>query len=104
MSIRINQSACIGCGKCTRVCPGNLIKKDVSDKATIKHIEDCWGCTSCLKECSVGAIDFFLGADISGRGTTMHTEIAGDICSWVIKDPDGTLQRVEINKKDANQY
>ena len=57
MSIRITQNNCVGCGRCIEACPGNLIKKDVQGKAVIKHISDCWGCTSCLKECKTGAIN-----------------------------------------------
>lgn len=51
MSIQINKLKCVGCGKCVEACPGNLIKKDTDRKAFIKHVKDCWGCTSCLKEC-----------------------------------------------------
>lgn len=49
MSIQINKLKCVGCGKCIEACPGNLIKKDIDGKAFIKHVKDCWGCTSCLK-------------------------------------------------------
>ena len=52
MSIQINKLKCVGCGKCVEACPGNLIKKDTDGKAFIKHVKDCWGCTSCLKAVS----------------------------------------------------
>ncbi|HAI77471.1 MAG TPA: adenylylsulfate reductase, partial [Ruminococcus sp.] len=55
MSIAINQNACIGCGKCHDVCPGTLIHLNADRKAFIKYPKDCWGCTSCLKECPVHA-------------------------------------------------
>ena len=58
MSIRITQNNCVGCGRCIEACPGNLIKKDAQGKAVIKHISDCWGCTSCLKECKTGESAF----------------------------------------------
>mgnify|MGYP000869636356 CR=1 FL=1 len=76
MSIRITQNNCVGCGRCIEACPGNLIKKDAQGKAVIKHISDCWGCTSCLKECKTGAISFYLGADMGGAGSTLT---AGDV-------------------------
>ena len=50
MSIMIDKSKCIGCGKCCMVCPGSLIKKDGDNKAFIKYPKDCWGCTSCIKD------------------------------------------------------
>ena len=71
MSIQINKLKCVGCGKCVEACPGNLIKKDIDGKAFIKHVKDCWGCTSCLKECRFEAINFFLGADVGGKGSTL---------------------------------
>ena len=67
MSIQINKLKCVGCGKCVEACPGNLIKKDTDGKAFIKHVKDCWGCTSCLKECRFEAINFFLGVYASLR-------------------------------------
>ena len=77
MSIRITQNNCVGCGRCIEACPGNLIKKDAQGKAVIKHISDCWGCTSCLKECKTGAISFYLGADMGGAGSPKGTFVSG---------------------------
>ena len=77
MSIRITQNNCVGCGRCIEACPGNLIKKDAQGKAVIKHISDCWGCTSCLKECKTGAISFYLGADMGGAGSQKVTFVSG---------------------------
>ena len=67
MSIRIQKSKCVGCGRCIEACPGNLIKKDKEGKAFIRQVRDCWGCTSCIKECSRDAIRFFLGADVEAE-------------------------------------
>ena len=75
MSIRINKNKCVGCKRCLDVCPGSLIKTDATGKAYIKYPKDCWGCTSCLKECKTGAIAFFLGADIGGMGSEMKAKI-----------------------------
>ena len=84
--------------------PGNLIKKDAQGKAVIKHISDCWGCTSCLKECKTGAISFYLGADMGGAGSTLSVKSKGDIREWCVTSPDGSVQVIEVNKKDANKY
>ena len=104
MSIRITQNNCVGCGRCIEACPGNLIKKDAQGKAVIKHISDCWGCTSCLKECKTGAIAFFLGADIGGMGSEMTVNESKDTILWKIKKYTGEEQTIEINKKDSNKY
>ena len=64
MSIRIDQKKCVGCRKCSEVCPGTLIVME-DKKAVMKYPKNCWGCVSCVKECKAGAIDFFLGASRS---------------------------------------
>jgi adenylylsulfate reductase subunit B len=104
MSIAIDKSKCIGCQKCRNVCPGTLIKMDDNGKAYIKYPKDCWGCTSCIKECPVYAIDFYLGADVGGMGSKVHTEKQGDILHWIIKHPNGDKTQININQKESNKY
>jgi NAD-dependent dihydropyrimidine dehydrogenase PreA subunit len=104
MSITINQDKCTGCRKCLAVCPGSLIKVSDTKKAFMKYPKDCWGCTSCLKECSFGAISFYLGADIGGRGSKLTTAIEEDIVHWQIEDTNGELLVIDVNRKDSNQY
>lgn len=104
MSIRIDQSACVGCGRCAEVCPGNLIRLNAAARAEIRIPEDCWGCTSCLKECPTGAVRFFLGADIGGRGSTLRVKCRNGISHWEIVRPDGTIWRIDVNQKEANRY
>ena len=104
MSIRIRPDKCVGCKRCIEACPGNLIKLNEQGKAWIKHEKDGWGCTSCLKECKVDAIAFFLGADIGGRGSTLSVTQKGDMNIWKVENPAGEIQTIEVNKKDANKY
>lgn len=104
MSIRITQSKCVGCGMCIDACPGNLIKRNSDGKAYMLHERDCWGCTSCIKECKTGAIRFFLGADIGGRGSTLSVSEKNNISTWKIEDPNGNVKIIEVNKNDANKY
>lgn len=104
MSIHIHKERCVGCGKCTKVCPGNLLKQDEHNKAFIICPEDCWGCTACIKECNVKAISYFLGADIGGNGSVMHTEEEGDLLHWIIEDSNNNQEIITINKKQANAY
>ena len=109
MSIAIDQDKCIGCGRCHDVCPGTLIKLNENKKAYIKYPMDCWGCTSCLKECPVHAIRFFLGEDIGGRGGRFHVEKFRDDDSveklrWILERSDGTTAEVIVNPKESNKY
>lgn len=104
MSIVIHKEKCTGCRKCLAVCPGSLIKSDMNHKSYIKFPKDCWGCSSCLKECRFGAISFYLGADIGGMGSKLTTSIEGDIMHWRIEKTDGEISMIDINRKDSNQY
>lgn len=104
MSIQIDEKRCIGCGRCSEVCPGNLIKLGSRDRAWMKHPRDCWGCTSCLKVCPTGAIRFFLGADIGGRGSSLTVHQQADIWLWRVHRTDGSTEQITVNKKDSNQY
>lgn len=103
MSIRINREKCIGCEKCTVVCPGTLIGIE-DNKAAMQYPRDCWGCVSCVKECPVGAIEFFLGADIGGNGSIMNVDSDGDILHWKIKRQDGTITMIDVDRRNSNQY
>ncbi|HHV11655.1 MAG TPA: 4Fe-4S dicluster domain-containing protein [Clostridiales bacterium] len=104
MSIAINQGKCVGCRKCLKVCPGNLIKLNEDKKAWIKYPKDCWGCSSCLKECAYKAIALYLGADIGGMGSRLTVEIEGDLVHWQVEKSDGEALVIDINRKDSNQY
>lgn len=104
MSITINEEQCIGCGRCSEVCPGTLIEMTAQHKAAILYPCDCWGCASCLKECPVGAVRFFLGPDMGGRGAVMYTKRNGSITQWIITKPDGTQTVLETDSRAANKY
>lgn len=104
MSIVINKEKCVGCRKCINVCPGSLIKSDENNKAYIKYPKDCWGCSSCIKECKEGAVLLYLGADIGGRGSRLYVEYEGDTIHWNIEEPDGKIHIIDINRKDSNKY
>lgn len=103
MSIRINGEKCIGCKRCTVVCPGTLIGIE-NQKAVMQYPRDCWGCASCVKECPAAAIEFFLGADIGGNGSVMSVASDGDILHWNIKKWDGTMTTIDVDRRNANQY
>lgn len=104
MSIKINEDLCVGCGRCMSVCPGTLIYKDENNKAYIKYPKDCWGCSSCVKECSKRAISIYLGADIGGRGSLMTVTKEYGILHWQIKETNGNVNKIDVNSKDSNKY
>lgn len=103
MSIKINPEACKSCLRCTQVCPGSLIAVE-QGKAVIKYPEQCWGCVSCVKECEYGAIDFYLGADIGGRGSTLKVEREGQILHWKIHKYDQETVTIDIDSQNSNTY
>lgn len=104
MSIRIDQKKCIRCGACAEVCPGSLLSLENGGPAVIRHPEECWGCASCLKECRAGAIAYFLGADIGGQGSLMHTVRDGPLTHWIIDRRDGERVTITVDSRDSNKY
>lgn len=104
MSIQIDKKKCIACRKCCNICPGNLITTDHDGKAFIKRAQDCWGCTACLKECPAGAIKYFLGADIGGKGGHLYTKNLKDYIDWHIVSQDGKKYTIQTKKDESNKY
>ena len=104
MSIVINKEKCAGCGQCSIVCPGSLIKMGEDKKAYMKYPKDCWGCSSCIKECKFEAIALYLGADMWGMGSKMSVIYKGDFLNWNIDKTDGSRETIIINKKESNKY
>lgn len=104
MSIRINKDKCVGCNKCIEVCPGNLIAKDKASKAFIRYADECWGCTACVKECMVQAINYYLGADIGGKGTYLYTKKEKELLHWHIFKPNQQEIIITTSETEANKY
>lgn len=103
MSIKINREKCRDCHQCMDVCPGSLIKEQ-DGKAFLKYPKNCWGCASCVKVCHFGAIDFYLGTDIGGRGSTLNVTYEGNILHWKIQKYNGEQVTVDINSQNSNTY
>jgi len=103
MSIEIRKNLCIGCGRCTVICPGSLIKLK-NGTATIPKPERCWGCASCVKECTMEAIALFLGEDMGGLGGKMTVRRKNSLLHWTVAKADGTTQTITVNSRDANKY
>jgi adenylylsulfate reductase subunit B len=103
VSILIEESKCTGCGACTQVCPGSLLKLQDA-KAKIAKPERCWGCCSCLKECPVQAIALYLGEDMGGRGGRMHVQKEGHLLHWIAALPGGATKIITVDSRDSNKY
>lgn len=104
MSIMIDRHKCTGCGKCRQVCPGSLLYKDGAGKTEIKYPKECWGCTSCVKECNAQAIKYYLGPDMGGQGSFLYTKQEGQLLHWIVVLPDGSEKRLTTDKSQANAY
>lgn len=104
MSIKIDSQKCVGCGKCREVCPGSLLYSNSKGTTEMKYPKECWGCTSCVKECNFNAIKFYLGADMGGKGSFLYTKQEGQLLHWTIVAPDGSKQQITIDKSQANAY
>ena len=73
-------------------------------KKCMRYPKDCWGCSSCIKECKFGAIALYLGADIGGMGSKMTVNAEDGKLYWNIEKRDGTTEQVVINQKESNKY
>lgn len=78
---------------------GKPYKMGEDRKAYIKYPKDCWGCSSCLKECKFEAIALYLGADMGGMGSKMSVTTKGDYLNWNIdKQMEAGKQSLLIRK------
>jgi Fe-S-cluster-containing hydrogenase component 2 len=64
VKFQVDQEKCIGCRKCTKVCPGGILYLNEKKKAKMTEISTfgwngCWKCEHCLAVCPTGAISIF---------------------------------------------
>lgn len=58
LSIEINQSTCILCKKCIRVCPAGILELPEGGEAVqCHHVENCIRCGHCVAVCPTGALE-----------------------------------------------
>lgn len=70
----------------------------------MRHPRDCWGCAACVKACPTQAISYFLGADMGGRGTRLTVRSDWSRTAWAFARPDGTHDRIVVDRGEANRY
>ncbi len=104
MGVIIDQSKCARCGRCSDICPGNLIRKDGDKKAYLKRPGDCWSCVSCVKECPVGAIALILPPELGGSGGRLTLTQDGSVTRWVAESARGVQTVIVTDTKEANKY
>ncbi|ODM26423.1 mercury methylation ferredoxin HgcB [Acetivibrio mesophilus] len=54
-TLRLSAEKCIGCGRCTEVCPHGVFSVN-ENKAKIKDKDRCMECGACSKNCPTNAI------------------------------------------------
>lgn len=54
-TLKLDQAACIGCGRCPEVCPHQVFEL-VEKKADIRDFNACMECGACALNCPVKAI------------------------------------------------
>lgn len=104
MSIRIDETRCVGCKACMDICPGNLLGRGKEGKASLKRPQDCWGCAACLKECPAGAISLVLGPDMGGSGERLTVRKDGSRYLWEVDDGKGHVRKLATDTRRANGY
>jgi adenylylsulfate reductase subunit B len=52
----------------------------------------------------MGAIEFFLGADIGGNGSVMTVKEEGNILHWQIKKSDQSVTTIDVDRRSSNKY
>ncbi len=55
VSLELNETACIGCGRCVEVCPHEVFVME-SGRSRIGSRDACMECGACASNCAAGAI------------------------------------------------
>jgi NAD-dependent dihydropyrimidine dehydrogenase PreA subunit len=55
-TLRLDADKCIGCGRCTEVCPHQVLEMQ-NKRCTIKARDLCMECGACVKNCPTGALE-----------------------------------------------
>lgn len=94
---------CIGCGLCTKVCPGGIVHLNEQRKCEMDEIDQfgwwgCWKCEHCLAVCPKGAIRIF-GKKPEDSPPPVKAEIAAPVLDALIMNRHSCRRFL---KKDLN--
>ena len=97
---------CIHCGKCLKVCPGDLFIFDDKNELKIKEIDcfgwdGCWQCDHCLAVCPTGAISIF-NKDPQNSVTLPDYQDAGKMMSALVRTRRACRRYLNKNYKRIN--
>lgn len=80
VTLQLDQSACIGCGRCLQVCPHQVFAED-DRKVRLADRDACIECGACALNCPVRAITVDAGVGCA----------SGMINEWLQEHKLGTL-------------
>ena len=75
-TLKLDADLCIGCGRCTEVCPHGVFRIEAA-KAAIIDLDSCMECGACKRNCPVAAIEVKSGVGCAEgiiRGALTGTE------------------------------
>ena len=56
VTLTLNESACVGCGICTQVCPQGVLAMGDNGKVRIVDRDGCMECGACSTNCPTAAL------------------------------------------------
>lgn len=54
-TLRLDEEACVGCGRCVEVCPHQVVALR-DRKARVEDLDACMECGACATNCPTGAL------------------------------------------------
>ncbi len=79
-TLKLNEGACIGCGRCTEVCPHQVFSLR-EKKARFIAFDACMECGACAKNCPAAAIQVDAGVGCAS-GLIQEWLRDQDICGF----------------------
>lgn len=56
LTVKVNESLCVGCSLCTRICPTGTLKMDKAQKKAYTTDIECDNAFGCLYACPTNAL------------------------------------------------